>query len=324
MRSRLTLANHAERHPRQRRNAPISWAMITMASTACAPVLQPDISEQPGSAQPSLPVILKDRGTSRLEALVSGRITRAGSCLDLEHSPGQRALILWADEDVQVATLDETDWLVNYYTSGLRIREGEFVRGGGGFYPRDANLMALTGDEVPADCTVPAVQLYEITKYDPAKPDDIPDPRPPPAPGPSTDDMLLSQAFDKHWDGQRWPRRTIKGIADPLEAMFTYVLESYERREGNMHAHFCLRGADENLRNRLTNRFGALYPEVECSWDDAGVVLTQNGEKPCSSTQRWIVRAIAVSVPGSAEQHTAISARSMAPTAFDAGAMAGR
>lgn len=94
MRSRPTLANHAERHPRQRRNAPISWGMITMASTACAPVFQPDISEQPGSAQPSLPAILKDRGTSRLEALVSGRIARAGSCLDLEHSPGQRALIL--------------------------------------------------------------------------------------------------------------------------------------------------------------------------------------------------------------------------------------
>jgi len=253
--------------------------LLAVASPACAPVDESDTGEQPGAVESPLPVILKDRSTIRMEALVSGRITRAGSCLYLEHSPGHLALILWADENVQVATLDEADWLVNNYTSGLRIREGEFVRGGGGFYPRDANLMALTGDEVPADCTGPAVQLYEIAKYDPAKPDGIPDPPPPPALGPSTDDMLLSQAFDEHWDGQRWPRRTIKGIAEPLEAMFTYVLESYEGREGNMHAHFCLRGADEYLRNRLTNRFGALYPEVECSWDDAGVVLTQNGEK---------------------------------------------
>jgi len=250
-----------------------------VASPACAPVDESDTGEQPGAVESPLPVILKDRSTIRMEALVSGRITRAGSCLYLEHSPGHLALILWADENLKVATLDEADWLVNNYTSGLRIREGEFVRGGGGFYPRDANLMALTGDEVPADCTGPAVQLYEIAKYDPAKPDGIPDPPPPPPPGPSPDDMLLSRAFDEHWDGQRWPRRTIKGIADPLEAMFTYVLENYEGREGNMHAHFCLRGADENLLASLSRQFRRLFPGDACSWNGPGVVVTATGEK---------------------------------------------
>ena len=113
MRLYLALANQTVNHLRQRRSALIAWVLFAVASTACAPVVEPDISEQPGSEQPSLPVILKDRGTSRMEALVSGRITRAGSCLYLEHLPGQRALILWADEAVQVATLSEADWLVN-------------------------------------------------------------------------------------------------------------------------------------------------------------------------------------------------------------------
>ncbi|WP_417322369.1 hypothetical protein [Erythrobacter aureus] len=214
-----------------------------------------------------------------METLVSGRITRDGSCLYLEHSPGHLSLILWADEDVQVATLDETDWLVNNYTSGLRIREGEIVRGGGGFYPRDADLMALTGDEVPADCAGPAVQLYNISKYDSAKPDRIPDPLPPQPPGPSTDDMLLSQAFDERWDGQRLPRRTIKGIADPREAMFTYVLQDYKGRERNMRSHFCLRGADEHLLASLSRQFGLLFPGDACSWNGPGVVVTATGEK---------------------------------------------
>ena len=279
MRLRPTLANHTARHPRQRCSALVACALLAVASPACAPVDESDIGDQPGSVESPLPVILIDRGAIRMEALVSGRITRAGSCLYLEHSPGQRALILWADEDVQVVTLDESDWLVNNYTSGMRIREGEMVRGGGGFYPRDANLLALTGVEVPTDCAGPAVQLYEIAKYDPAKPDGIPDPPLHPPSGPSTDDMLLSQAFDEHWDGQRWPRRTIKAIADPREAMFAYVLQDYAGREGDMHAYFCLRGANDDLRNRLTRRFGQLFSDSDCSWNDGGVILSRNGEK---------------------------------------------
>lgn len=279
MRLQPTSANHTEKHPRQRRSALKTCMLVALASPACAPVDEPDIGEQTGSVEPALPVILKDRGSIRMEAIVSGRITRAGSCLYLEQSAGQHALILWADEDVQVATLDESDWLVNNYTSGLRIREGEMVRGSGGFYPRDADLLALTGDELPADCAGPAVQIYEIAKYDAVKPDGIPDPPPPPPSGPSTDNMLLSQAFDEHWDGRRWPKRTIEGVADPREAMFAYVLQDYEGREGDMHAHFCLRGANDDLRNRLTRRFGQLFSDADCSWNDGGVILSRNGEK---------------------------------------------
>jgi len=207
-----------------------------------------------------------------------GRIIRAGSCLYLEHAPGQRALILWGDENVRVARLDETDWLVNNYTSGLRIREGEMVRGGGGFYPPDADLAGLADGEVPADCEGPAVQLHDIAKFDPSKPDGIPDPPPPPPPAPSAQDTLLSQAFDEHWGGQRWPRRMIRNVADPREAMFTYVLETYEGREGDMRSHICLRGADRDLLARLSHRFGPLYPQADCSWSGPGVVLTANGE----------------------------------------------
>jgi len=161
---------------------------------------------------------------------------------------------------VRVARLDETDWLVNNYTSGLRIREGEMVRGGGGFYPPDADLAGLADGEVPADCEGPAVQLHDIAKFDPSKPDGIPDPPPPPPPAPSAQDTLLSQAFDEHWGGQRWPRRMIRNVADPREAMFTYVLETYEGREGDMRSHICLRGADRDLLARLDGRSGDTEP----------------------------------------------------------------
>ena len=279
MSSQPTLVNHTVRHPPQRRSALVTCMLLAVASPACAPVDESDTGEQPGAVESPLPVILKDRSTIRMEALVSGRITRAGSCLYLEHSPGHLALILWADEDVQVARLEQSDWLVNNYTSGLRIREGEMVRGEGGFYPRNADLEVLTGNEVSADCTGPAVQLYEVTKYDPEKPGGIPDPPSPPPPGPSTDDMLLSQAFDEHWDGQRLPKRMIRGIVDPREAMFAYVLQNYKGREGNMHAHFCLRGADENLLASLSRQFGRLFPGDACSWNGPGVVVTATGEK---------------------------------------------
>jgi hypothetical protein len=239
--------------------------------------LAPLETERGGMAS-SLPVILFDYSDFVMEARISGRITRAGSCLYLEHAPGQRALILWGDDDVRVARFDDTDWLVNNYTSGLRIREGEIVRGGGRFYPSDANLGELADGEIPADCTGPAVQLHDVAKFDPSKPGGIPDPPPPPPPAPSARDTLLSQAFDEHWDGQRWPRRTISDVADPREAMFTYVLKNYEGREGNMHSHFCLRAAEDELIGRLSQRFGPLYSEADCSWSGPGVVLTTNGE----------------------------------------------
>ena len=58
-----------------------------------------------------------------------------------------------------------------------------------------------------------------------------------------------------------------------------YVLQDYDGREGDMHAHFCLRGANDDLRNRLTRRFGQLFSAVDCSWNDGGVILSRNGEK---------------------------------------------
>lgn len=253
-------------------------SVLAVTLSGCLAPLETEIETERGENASSLPVILHARSDLAMKARISGRITRAGSCLYLEHAPGQRALILWGDDDVRVARLDETDWLVNNYTSGLRIGEGEMVRGGGRFYPPDADLAGLADDEVPADCTGPAVQLYAIAKFDPSKPGGIPDPPPPPPPAPSAQDSLLSQAFDERWDGQRWPRRTIRNVADPREAMFAYILENYEGREGNMRGHICLRAAEGGLIARLSQRFGPLHPEAECSWSGAGVVLTANGE----------------------------------------------
>lgn len=253
----------------------IFCSVLAATLSGCLALPEAEIGTDRGGTASSLPVILHDRSGLAMEARMSGKITRAGSCLYLEHAPGQRALILWGDDDVRVARLDDTDWLVNNYTSGLRIREGELVRGGGGLYPPDAAVAGLADGEVPADCEGPAVQLHDIAKFDPSKPGGIPDP---PPPAPSAQDSLLSQAFDERWDGQRWPRRTIRNVADPREAMFAYILENYEGREGNMRGHICLRAAEGGLIARLSQRFGPLHPEAECSWSGAGVVLTANGE----------------------------------------------
>lgn len=78
MRLQPTSANHTEKHPRQRRSALKTCMLVALASPACAPVDEPDIGEQTGSVEPALPVILKDRGSIRMEALVSGRITVPG------------------------------------------------------------------------------------------------------------------------------------------------------------------------------------------------------------------------------------------------------
>ena len=227
----------------------------------------------------TLPVILHGRSHPPMSARVSGTITRTGSCLYLEKAPGLRALILWGREDVRVVRLDTTDWLVNNYTSGLRIREGEILHGSGGYYPRGADLAELTDGEVPGDCKGPAVQLYDVAKSDPSNPGATSSPPAPPPPAPSARDSLLAQAFDERWDDQRWPRRSIRNVADPREAMFTYILEGYEGRPGNMHPHLCLRAANEAAIARLSQRFGPLYPEAACSWSGPGVILTANGER---------------------------------------------
>ena len=248
-------------------------ALLLSACASTAPVPQP---EEPTAAPDlaALPALLTDRAAVRMEALPSGTLTREGSCLYLQSSDGSRALILWGDADVRVARLDPEGWLVNNYTTGQRFREGVTIRGGGGYYPADADLRSLTQAEVPSDCTGPAVQLYDVKRFDPANPNGIPAPPPPPPRTEPWRSSLLDRAFDPNAGEFAMERRTISGIADPREALFVHVLEAY-RGDRN---HKCLTDVDDALLARLSARFGTLYPGEACGDDRGRVVLRANNE----------------------------------------------
>ena len=212
-----------------------------------------------------------------MEALITGTLNRDGNCLYLGLGES-RALVLWADADVRVARLDESDWLVNNYTTGQRFREGDMIRGGGGHYPENADLSQLTRDTVPEGCDGPAVQLYDAKKFDPALPAGVPAPPPPPPPLAPWRSPLLDEAFTYEENGFDGPRRFIPAVADASEAMFIYILQDY--RADNSHK--CLRDANDTLRARLSERFGTLYSGEACADRDGRIVLLANGEQAVS------------------------------------------
>ena len=249
--------------------AALTVSLLLVACATPAPEEAAAVTEKS-----DLPVLLRDRSPVRMEALVSGTLIRSGECLYLD-GEGYRALILWGDENVQVARLDGDSWLVNNYTTSVRLREGDMIRGGGGFLPQDGDLSRWTDDAVPASCTGQAVQMYEVRRYDPSTPDGAPPPPPPPPPAPSRS-RLLDDAFAYKPSGYVGPRTLIPKTADALEAMFAFVLSDYSANDG---PHKCLVGADDALRTRLEAKHGTLYPTNACAWNEGGVVLERNGEK---------------------------------------------
>ena len=140
-------------------------AASTLVAAACAPQAGP-VQQVPTVDPTSLPTILHDRSSLAMEALVSGKLTRRGSCLYLEHAPDRFALIFWGDDEVRIAALDVGGWILNNYTTGERLFEGDMIGGAGGFFPENADLARIAGTSLPSGCAGPAVQLYEVRKLD--------------------------------------------------------------------------------------------------------------------------------------------------------------
>lgn len=247
----------------------------TLFAAACAPsALLDEPSQREATVDPtSLPTVLRDRSSLAMEALVSGKLTRRGACLYLEHAPGQLALIFWGDDKVRIGSLDVGGWILNNYTTGQRLFEGDMIGGAGGFFPENADLARIAGTSLPPGCEGPAVQLYDVRKIDPSRVDGAP-PAPPPAPPPPS--PLLEQAYRDEAGDFAGPRRTIANADDPRKAMFLYILQEYRGWED---VHKCLRGADDALRSKLAARTYPLQPEGACGWNDGGVVLEANGER---------------------------------------------
>ena len=262
-----------------KRHRSAALAAFLILSAACTTAEQGTTTdEQVAEARPvGLPALLRDPSTLAMEAIVAGRLTRRGECLYLAYGDDRHALILWGDADVRVARLDETDWLVNNYTTGQRFREGDMIRGGGGFYSESLSASEITRDDVPDGCDGQAVQIYDAKKFDPAMPDGIP--APPPPPPPASRSSLLDDAFAYEPGGFSGPRRTLTAVTSAEEAMFVYALQDY----GRANSHKCLRGADDGLRIRLATRFATtLHPEQACGDADGRLVLRANGEQAVS------------------------------------------
>lgn len=233
---------------------------------ACAETPTPS-TDEPDRSLPVLPQDLRD--VPRMEAMLGGMLTRKGDCLYLDTGENEY-LIIWSD-DVRAAQLDDSDWMVNDYTTGQRFREGDMVRGGGGTQPTDADLAAITEPDPPADCIGPAVQFYDVRKYDPASPGGVPEPPPPPPPGPSLIDMARNP------DAPEGPSFTMPGVADPREALFLLLVREFRER-GPEPPVLCLR-ASGNLLARLQARYPALRSEDACHWQDGGVVSVDGGKR---------------------------------------------
>ena len=257
------------------RLAALSGATL-LYGCAMTPVDAPSALETADTV--ALPLLLRDRSSLRMEASLTGTLTRQGECLYLA-GEGYRALILWGDADVQVARLDTDGWLVNNYTTSVRLREGDAIRGAGGFLPEDADLSQRTDQRIPASCGGQAVQLYDVRRNDPSVPSRVPSPQSPPPPPPAPwRSPLLGDAFAYDSSGFAGPRRIIPATGDPREALFVYVLQDM-RADRN---HKCLSETDDALRVRLSTDFGPLYAGDECEERKGRIVLKENGEQAVS------------------------------------------
>ena len=254
-------------------------AILTLAAACTTAEQGTTVDGRVAEARPvSLPALLRDPSSLAMEAIVAGRLTRRGECLYLGYADDQYALILWGDADVRLARLDENDWLINNYTTGQRFREGDMIRGGGGFYSVALSANEITRDSVPEGCDGQVVQIHDARKFDPAMPDGVPSPPPPPPPAPSRS-RLLDDAFAYEPGGFSGPRRTLPAVASAEEAMFVYVLQDYSKDA----SHKCLRGAEDALRMRLQSRFQTtLHSERACVDDNGRSVLRANGEQAVS------------------------------------------
>lgn len=228
--------------------------------------------ELPGTARYDLPVILTGRNLPALEARMAGVLVRRGPCLHLDVSP-EGAVIVW-DQGTTIDLADERG-LAIVLPSGLRVFEGDMLRGGGGNLPPGQPISDFTNEDVPEECaTGDAVQFHSVEVLQTA-PTDEPAGRAPPPPPPPLAPSFLDSVKGRDNDSGRVVE-VIRGVDDPREALLVHVLSSIRDEQGHRNAPACLREVDIGLFDRLSRRFDELYRAGECRWSDGGVVLRRD------------------------------------------------
>ena len=230
----------------------------------CTPVqdTSPEGQDVP-TASTDLPVVpLETNRQLSMEALLSGTLTRRGECLYL--GTGEDApLIVWGD-DVRAARLDEDDWLVNDYTTGLRFREGDMIQGGGGAYPVNADLSVIADPAPPASCGTNAVQLYDVKRMNP------PPPPPPPPPPHDRAEGLAGTPVEP------------LSRPDVVEALFRHQFANNASGAQRDIAAVCLEVAGGDPPAQFLTRFAATAPRAlpasACEFRGVRYVVKASGE----------------------------------------------
>lgn len=248
--------------------------VIGSACSDTAPEPGPETTQPAHLTGDALPIVLTYPTETVMEAHISGTLTRIGPCLYLD-TGARRDLIVWS-ADVKATRLDKSDWQINDLTTGQRFREGDFLQGGGGRLPENADLEELTPEEIPFECERgSAVQFHSVKKMPkPASaPGDAPAPPPPPPPPPS-----VIHNVKKSPPARGFPEVTIIGIADAREALFAHVIGEYRKSDHFAGRTICLNDVSDALVARLDSRFGQIQPDRACGWQDGGVILESTGE----------------------------------------------
>ena len=205
---------------------------------------------------PTLPLVLRQEADlGNMEARESGAMRRDGPCLYLTWGSA-RHLIVWID-DVRAARLDDTDWVLNNWTTSERFVDGDYLRGSGGGYPDDTDLEWLTGTKLPAGCEGPAVQMGDVRKVsgrerpDPLSVEDRDIPPVPPPP-PRLQDLQ---------------GRPVPALVHPdaLEALFRHQFRNNASGAQQNAAAFCLEVEGRDAPPEFLRRFAGTRPEVKAA-----------------------------------------------------------
>ncbi|MXP13592.1 hypothetical protein GRI44_02335 [Altererythrobacter confluentis] len=226
----------------------------------------------PGTERGNLPVILTDKKLGAMEAIIEGTLVRRGPCFYFDNGP-EDAVIVW-EEGTTINSADERG-LTILLRSGLRITEGDTLRGGGGHLPSGLPISDFTNEPVPDECaTGDAVQLHSVEIVETVRRDD-PEVRPPPPPPAPVMPSFLDSVKNHDTAGGA-VAGVIRGVDDPREALFIRVLSDIRDEQGHRNSPACLREIDDALFARLSQRFDELYRASECRWSDGGVVLRRD------------------------------------------------
>lgn len=239
------------------------------ASDVDTPHVPTGILPEPGPEQ--MPALLTQKDLGAIEAMAAGTLVRRGPCLLLGEGPDE-PVIVWEDgTHIESSGADEIAVVLN---TGIRIAEGDFLKGGGGSLPSSKPISDFTMEPVPEECAVgDAVYVHSIGEVKTISREPVNNRRPkppPPPPSPSFLDMVKHANAD-----ESRPAAVIRGIDDPREALFEHLLASV-RREQEPDKPACLRQVGERMFARLSQKFDDVYRAEECRWNDGGVVLRRN------------------------------------------------